>query len=207
MQPPAAPAVCNFAFAIQTRRIEHQEKIKKRRNDQFFRECLRLQQNHQRSELKLVALRPTNQPPQSIRCVDNVRIGEPEELRRIGLRGIHTRLKRPELTCPAGRERRRQLYFDALRGAGFRHSLSGHIAGAILTVVINNDYGKLPGIILSARAATVCAIVAASLRAGTTATTRGQNFRSGNALAVCFRNPDLPEMSVEKEKVEPNQKR
>ena len=63
------------------RRIEHQEKIEKRRNQKPFRKCLRLQEHHERREVERITDRAENQAAQRVWRMHHIRIGEPKEYR------------------------------------------------------------------------------------------------------------------------------
>src|SRR5262249_10519328 len=83
------------------RRIKHQEKIEKWRNEQLFGKAARPQENHERSEVERIPLGAGDESAERVGRVNDVRIGEPEKFRRERFRSSDTRVERVELAGPA----------------------------------------------------------------------------------------------------------
>ncbi len=130
------------------RRIKHQEKIEKWRNQQAFRKSLCLKQHHQGNEIERISFRAKDQAVQGVRRVLDIRIGEPEKIRLVLGSDLHAFVQRPEFSRPTRRQRSRGVNFHALRSAGFTGGFLREGGGPVLAVVIHDDDREFAGILL-----------------------------------------------------------
>src|SRR6266403_2203835 len=101
-----------------TRWIEHQEKIQKRRNQQFLRESLCLQEHHERGKVERFRFGAGDQALQRVRRVYDIGVGKPEKARGLFRCDGDSFVKRPKFPGPALRKFRCGVDNDSLCRTG-----------------------------------------------------------------------------------------
>src|SRR5712664_4402886 len=92
------------------------------------------------------------QPPERVRCVHYVGVGEPEEVWFLSACGGDSFVERPKFPGPALRKFRCREDSDSRRCTDFFRRFPRERGGTVVALIVNDNDGKLSGVILAEEA-------------------------------------------------------